>query len=53
VDALLWAILTATALALALLACVSREHAATALRTAIGLWIAGTFVLLPLLLTRS
>ena len=51
-DALLWAILTAAALALGLLWLCSPEHARIALRTALGLWIAATFVALPLLLAR-
>lgn len=54
-DAPSWAVLltVVSALALALLACVSREHAETALRVALGLWIATTFAFLPFLLTRS
>lgn len=54
-DAPSWAVLltVVSALSLALLACVSREHADAALRAALGLWIATTFVALPVLLARS
>lgn len=52
-DALLWAIPTAAATALGLLALVSPRHAREALRAALGLWIATTFLALPLLLARS
>ena len=52
-DALLWAILTAALLALAVLRLCSPQHAAMAMRAALGLWIATTLFILPLLLARS
>jgi drug/metabolite transporter superfamily protein YnfA len=55
VDALLWAIPAVLALAaLALLLCLLPEqHRSTAMRAALGLWIAITLVALPVLLSRS
>jgi hypothetical protein len=55
VDALFWAIPAVPALAaLALLLCLLPEqHRSTAMRAAIGLWIAITCIVLPVLLSRS
>lgn len=51
-DALYWAIPAVIALALVLLL-LPEQHARTALRCALGLWIAATLIVLPLLLSRS
>jgi hypothetical protein len=46
------AVLALTALAVGLVV-LPKQHRATALRLALGLWIATTLVALPLLLSRS
>lgn len=50
--ALIWAIPAMLALT-AVVALLPEQHADTALRAALGLWIATTLIALPLILARS
>jgi hypothetical protein len=50
--ALCWAIPAVLALAVGVLV-LPEQHVRTALRCALGLWVAATLIALPLLLSRS